>query len=71
MQLDAARFLEHKEWVPALPLLTWSSDNKWLLTVQQTVQSDVVRVVRISVESGEQAQVKLLRVTPQRTFDDR
>ena len=59
VHLDAALFFELRGWVPASPLLAWSSDNKWLLAVQQT-ESDAVRAVRISVESGEQTQVKLV-----------
>jgi Tol biopolymer transport system component len=52
VHLDAALFFELRGWAPASPLLAWSSDNKWLLAVQQT-ESLAIRAVRISVESGE------------------
>jgi Tol biopolymer transport system component len=59
LHLDTALFFEQQGWMLTSPLLTWSSDNKWLVTVQQTVQLGSVRVVRISVESGEQTPLKL------------
>ena len=52
LRLDAAPFLVNGTWTPPSPLLAWSPDNKWLLTLQQG-PSDTVRMVRISIESGE------------------
>jgi Tol biopolymer transport system component/DNA-binding winged helix-turn-helix (wHTH) protein len=58
LRLDAAPFLVNGTWTPPSPLLAWSPDNKWLLTLQQG-PSDTVRMVRISVESGEQKPLTL------------
>ena len=58
LRLEAVPFLVSGAWTLPSPLLVWSPDNKWLLTVQQS-RSDTVRIVRISVESGE---VKPLRL---------
>lgn len=52
LQLDAIRFLMDGMWTPPSPLLAWSRDNQWLLTVQQG-PSDTLRIVRVSVSSGE------------------
>jgi Tol biopolymer transport system component/DNA-binding winged helix-turn-helix (wHTH) protein len=60
LRLDTAVFFELRGWTPASPLLAWSSDDKWLLAVQQTLQSEAVSVVRISVESGAVTQLELV-----------
>lgn len=52
LRLDAAPFLVKGAWMLPSPLLAWAPDNKWLPTVQQS-RSDTVRIVRISVDSGE------------------
>lgn len=64
LRLDTAVFFEARGWMPAAPLLAWSLDNKWLLAVQQTVQTGAVGVVRISVESGTVTPVELLGDSP-------
>ncbi len=65
LQLDGAQFFEHGNWVPASPLLTWSPDNKYLLAVEEDRWGEISRlaaryeILRISVESGEQAQLNV------------
>lgn len=58
LRLDAAAFLVSGTWTPPAPLLAWSPNNKWLLTLEQG-PSDTVRIVRISVESGERKPLTL------------
>jgi Tol biopolymer transport system component/DNA-binding winged helix-turn-helix (wHTH) protein len=57
LHLDPARFLA-KLWTVPSPRLAWSPDNKWLLTLQQD-PPDAVRIIRISVESGERTPLNL------------
>lgn len=58
LHLDSTPFLVKKLWTPPSPLLAWSLDNKWLLTLQQG-PPDAVRIVRISIESGERTPLNL------------
>ncbi len=58
LRLDAGALLFTGSWTPPSPLLTWSPNNKWLLTLQQG-PSDSARIVRISVESGERKPLAL------------
>ena len=66
LHLDGMQFFEHGNWVPAAPLLAWSSDNKYLLAVEEAPSGPTSRlagqygIVRISVESGQQTQLKPL-----------
>jgi Tol biopolymer transport system component/DNA-binding winged helix-turn-helix (wHTH) protein len=66
LRLDVTQFFEHGNWVPASPLLTWSPDNKYLLAVEEDGGGELsrlaghYRIVRISAESGERTQLKLL-----------
>ncbi len=58
LHLDSAPFLLKTLWTTPSPHLTWSLDNKWLLTLQQG-PPDAVRIVRISVETGERTPLNL------------
>jgi Tol biopolymer transport system component/DNA-binding winged helix-turn-helix (wHTH) protein len=66
LHLDGTQFFEHGNWVPTAPLLAWSSDNKYLLALEEDPSGATSRlagqygILRISVESGQQAQLKLL-----------
>lgn len=66
LHLDGMQFFEHANWVPAAPLLAWSSDNKYLLAMEEgssggiSQLADRYGIVRISVESGQQARLKPL-----------
>lgn len=66
LRLDGTQFFEHGNWVPASPLLTWSSDNKFLLAIEEDHWGELSRlashygIVRISAESGEHVQLKLV-----------
>jgi Tol biopolymer transport system component/DNA-binding winged helix-turn-helix (wHTH) protein len=66
LHLDGMQFFEHGNWVPAAPLLAWSSDSKYLLALEDGPSGAISRlagqygIIRISVESGQQAQLKLL-----------
>ena len=66
LHLDGMQFFEHPNWVPAAPLLAWSPDNKYLLAIEEDPSggisqlADQYGIVRISVESGQQAQLKPL-----------
>jgi Tol biopolymer transport system component/DNA-binding winged helix-turn-helix (wHTH) protein len=60
LQLDASRFIFHPAWTASPPFLTWSSDGKWLLALEQRgldwpARVTRVRIVRISVDSGEKS----------------
>jgi Tol biopolymer transport system component/DNA-binding winged helix-turn-helix (wHTH) protein len=63
LRLDAAPIFTDRVWRLPSPLLAWSSDNKWLLTLQQG-PLDAVQIVRISVESGDRTSLKLFADSP-------
>jgi Tol biopolymer transport system component/DNA-binding winged helix-turn-helix (wHTH) protein len=58
LHLDPTRFLDKTLWTVPSPLLAWSPDNKWLLTLEQG-PPEAVRIIRISVESGERTPFNL------------
>jgi DNA-binding winged helix-turn-helix (wHTH) protein len=58
LQLNMARFFYYGWWGASPPFLAWSLDGKWLLALEQSeserpTREATVRIVRISVESGE------------------
>jgi Tol biopolymer transport system component/DNA-binding winged helix-turn-helix (wHTH) protein len=60
LQLDTFRFMYDRPWSATPPFLAWSSDGRWLLAPEQTGPEGPprvapVRIVRISVESGEKS----------------
>jgi Tol biopolymer transport system component/DNA-binding winged helix-turn-helix (wHTH) protein len=60
VQLDTSEFFFLGWWSASPPFLAWSSDGKWLLALEQSHIAGLalerrVRIVRISVESGEKS----------------
>lgn len=58
LRVDMLRFIHYGYWTVTPPFLAWSSDNKWLLALEQSGAETwppgaPVNIVRISVESGE------------------